>query len=206
MRRCLTKLSLFLLVGTITNLIVAWGFDTFARMPSGQTQPIPADEARKLWSQSAPRDWKGSESIGTVRLTAFGASVDCLTTSIDGLPFAVTEYRVGWPLPTLMSRCLHAGEREHWRWAFAHHDASWTYFRPSRILPWRPLWRGMAINTFLFAGAAFAIVTAPAVCMWLVRRIRVQCPACGYPIGSSPRCTECGRPVVSRDTATDAST
>jgi len=64
-----------------------------------------------------------------------------------------------------------------------------------RALPLRPLWVGFAANTFFYAAALWLTLIAPfALRRW--RRIkRNLCPACAYPIGTSPVCTECGQPV-----------
>lgn len=58
----------------------------------------------------------------------------------------------------------------------------------SRLIPFRPAWLGLPLNVGL---CAFAIS------LWIamrraLRKIRRQCTACAYPIGTSPVCTECG--------------
>ena len=65
-----------------------------------------------------------------------------------------------------------------------------------RVLPFRPIWPGFAINTLFYAailGTLFAVPFA------LRRRRRIKrglCPKCAYPIGDSPVCTEGGNPVT----------
>ena len=62
----------------------------------------------------------------------------------------------------------------------------------ARIIPYRPIWRGFAINTIFYA----AIFWLPIRGSVALRRFwRVQqgfCPKCAYPMGESAVCTECG--------------
>ena len=64
-----------------------------------------------------------------------------------------------------------------------------------RMLPLRPLWPGFAINTVFYAAVLWGLFAFPFALRRTIRRRRGQCPACGYPVGTSPRCTECGKPV-----------
>jgi len=66
--------------------------------------------------------------------------------------------------------------------------------RPStwRALPYDPIWPGLLGNIALHALAWGALLTAPIAAHRAIRRRRGLCPQCGYPIGVSPRCTECG--------------
>ena len=60
------------------------------------------------------------------------------------------------------------------------------------LLPLRPLWPGFAINTLFYAGVLWVLFCGPFSLRRMIRRRRGQCPACAYPIGKSPVCTECG--------------
>ena len=57
----------------------------------------------------------------------------------------------------------------------------------------QPVWRGFLLNTVFYA-LAFIL---PAGMWWslrrLIRRRRGLCPGCGYPMGESDVCTECGK-------------
>jgi hypothetical protein len=63
-----------------------------------------------------------------------------------------------------------------------------------RSLPLRPIWPGFAINTMFYAGVLWMLFCGPFALRRMIRRRRGQCPACTYPIGQSPVCTECGAP------------
>jgi len=62
-------------------------------------------------------------------------------------------------------------------------------------LPFVPVWPGFAINTIIYATILCVLFFAPGVLRRTIRRKRGLCPACAYPIGSNPVCTECGTAV-----------
>ncbi len=63
------------------------------------------------------------------------------------------------------------------------------------ILPYLPLWRGFVTNSLFYAGLVGGAHALRA--QWLrdrrVKRIQAgRCPACNHPRGTPPVCTECG--------------
>ncbi len=72
----------------------------------------------------------------------------------------------------------------------------WTPI-PARVLPWRPLPLGFAINTLFYAAILWLFPGSFALRRFLRLRPGL-CPKCAYPIGESAVCTECGRPLPSR--------
>lgn len=64
---------------------------------------------------------------------------------------------------------------------------------PRRVLPYRPIWTGIVLNSLIYAFAIWLLVVGPRALRRMSRRRRNLCPACAYPVGSSPVCTECGR-------------
>jgi len=71
--------------------------------------------------------------------------------------------------------------------------------RPNRIFgPFLPvgfLLPGFIANTMLYALVALSLIQLPGHVRTVRRRRRGQCTVCGYPIGTSATCTECGRAV-----------
>jgi hypothetical protein len=63
-------------------------------------------------------------------------------------------------------------------------------------LPSQPITGGFAINTIFYAAILWLLFFAPASVRRMIRRRRGLCPACAYPVGTSPVCTECGAAVV----------
>lgn len=76
-----------------------------------------------------------------------------------------------------------------------HKQTPNTFFVTELVLPLRPIWTGIAVNTLSYASLTWIIITLPLA--WRRRR-RVRrglCAECAYPLGSSPVCTECGERV-----------
>jgi len=63
------------------------------------------------------------------------------------------------------------------------------------VLPYRVVWPGFLFNAAAFGGVLWLIWFAARWTRRLSRLRRGCCPACGYPIGVSHTCTECGVPV-----------
>jgi hypothetical protein len=66
-------------------------------------------------------------------------------------------------------------------------------------VPAWPLWPGFAVNTLFYAAILWLLFAARLLLPWWRRRRRIRrglCPACAYPVGTSPVCTECGKAVA----------
>ena len=60
------------------------------------------------------------------------------------------------------------------------------------LFPMRPVFPGFPANTLLFAAAIWTIILGPSTLRRYLRRRRGLCITCGYPIGDSSVCPECG--------------
>jgi hypothetical protein len=69
-----------------------------------------------------------------------------------------------------------------------------NFCRNAHMLVYKPLWPGFAINTLFFA-SALGLLIVPMFAVRLVRQVRRRCMKCGYPVGVSAVCTECGAEV-----------
>ena len=67
---------------------------------------------------------------------------------------------------------------------------------PLTVLPLTLIWPGFLVDSVFYAAALWAAIRGPIEVRRIVRRRRKLCPWCGYPIGASPVCTECGEPVI----------
>ncbi len=72
----------------------------------------------------------------------------------------------------------------------------WTYLRPQHIYPLAPLPIGFAANSAIYAGALSMLLFVASMARRALRGKRGLCRKCGYPIGVSPVCTECGARIV----------
>lgn len=64
------------------------------------------------------------------------------------------------------------------------------------VLPFHPIWSGLILNTLFYAVLIWGVVSGPGAARRAFRKHRNRCPACGYPIGTSIICTECGCQLV----------
>ena len=71
----------------------------------------------------------------------------------------------------------------------------WPQFVP-RGLPLGLIVPGFALNTLFYATVLGLLIPCPLALRRFTRRRRGLCPACGYPMGESDVCTECGSPLV----------
>ena len=74
------------------------------------------------------------------------------------------------------------------------------------LLPWRPAWWGLLVNTAIYSTAWWITLGIPGACLAWFRRRSGHCPVCGYArTGLAPGalCPECGKPnpVVNTSTA-----
>lgn len=60
------------------------------------------------------------------------------------------------------------------------------------ILPWRPVWTGLLVDTIIFAALFGVLLAVPARGRRVWRRLHGCCPECNYPAGERTICTECG--------------
>ena len=116
----------------------------------------------------------------------------------------------GWPMLSMWSEPYIAYKSRDEGWVVSRGNGGiktplppWHRgtFPLERYLPLRPIWFGFAINTMLYSATAaslWMLIRAPFLIRRAVRRKRNQCPNCGYPIGVSATCTECGRPIQTR--------
>ena len=70
--------------------------------------------------------------------------------------------------------------------------------------PWslHPIWPGFAVNTLFYAAVLWLLIPGPFVLRRVIRVKRGLCPACAYPMGESAVCSECGKALAVRASAT----
>ncbi len=107
----------------------------------------------------------------------------------------------GWPLlslrceealgPALRGRTL----KVYWGWLLP--DA-FQSLGPGRVLPYRLIAPGFAVNTLLYAVVLWLLIPGPFALRRFIRVRRGLCPACAYPHGESDVCSECGKTLPRR--------
>ncbi len=216
MKRPLLTILLFLLLGAIANVAVAWGYALWS--PSTPGSPIGSNprEDRAWFLDRVPptrwTDWDGPylrpdagpgfELIGFSAMTLDPAAP-------KGERVAARRLRSGLPLVSL----------EGSRWSKAAYATVFGLRSPrtpnlylnaalepppelrprtQRLLPLRPLWPGFAVNAIFYAAILWLAIPGPFALRRLIRQRRRQrrglCPACGYDLrhGEHEACPECG--------------
>lgn len=203
----MARAGIFLLLGAIVNVAVAWGCVLALESHQWQDVEQPTVEEVEWWNRSSPQ-WIQSEPTCVRRATCLGVRADSIWVDEPRMhvaPQSVTRIRAGLPLRSF--------DLESWYDSTTLRDPPSTRrilergvwvvrvprnVRPEILLPLRPLWAGLVTDTILGALVFWSLYEG---CCWFrrVRRLgRGLCPMCGYPIGISPVCTECGEALPER--------
>ncbi len=212
---------MFLLLGAVVNVAVAWGITAGVTYPGWPPSPTLAWDVE--WPRPVPDHWP--ERASTIQGQIFGWRFDQYQgTAVEmrnGEPWATEEFRidiasVGWP--------CHALRAEQWvDFVYPHPEAeagrhrfdgqprrTWWLcgiplqyprfgFDPQqslKSLPVRPIWPGFAINTIFYATLLWLLIPGTFALRRFLRLKRGLCPKCAYPMGGSSVCTECGGPLA----------
>ena len=188
MKRRLITVAILLLAGAVVNVVVAWGCAAWSPFPMRAGLSVASQ-----WPGQVPETWPPPRaSVGS----SFGTKVTHFTSGNWKGPH-VQVFAAGWPL-----RALSAMDR----------TVVGRYFRPRPgiplvtlvknrglgVLPLRPIWPGLAINTVFYAVVLCLLVSGPFVLRRFIRIRSGLCPKCTYPMGESNVCTECGRELPKR--------
>ena len=72
------------------------------------------------------------------------------------------------------------------------------YWRAPRLIPLRPIWPGFAVNTLFYAAFLWLLGHSVFAMRRFIRMKRGLCVKCGYPMGESAVCSECGEELPGR--------
>ncbi len=210
MKRAIVRWCVFLVLGATINVAVAWLFvkEYSSRQPGAKYATL---------SQS---EWSILENLGYVapkRRDAWKFSWDdrtgdatllvCRIYLKDGRSLLAVEayahVETGWPLRSLSGeRIMPFESARGWqngqvlKYEFrsaAVFPASPLIVRPLRLQPF-----GFFVNSLLYAAALWMLLCGRRDVRRWQRHWKKQCVGCGYPIGVSDTCTECGQPVSLR--------
>jgi hypothetical protein len=212
-RRIALRVVVFLLLGAVVNVAVAWGcalWSPFTRFYDTPPKSYPA------WLDSLVgynASWRYHGGIGYQELIieelldprTLGVfdessnSADRLFSTSFYSPFDTPAATVsGWPCKSLWSNMRITRDDPRTLLPGLPIPNALPAVAPStnRRFSLNPVWPGFAINTFFYAAIPWLLFAAPGrVRRW--RRIRRGlCAKCAYPIGTSDVCTECGGRVI----------
>jgi hypothetical protein len=154
-----------------------WGF--------GWAFVFAVDAAIPLPDASTPSSGRNRRAHPT-------ALVQLPTSPNDRLVHVVTA---GWPLTCLTGErhTIGVSTRQHGL-AEPPRAVRELNVKPRRVLPLRPLWLGLVVDTALYAAAVWMAVPGSLLLRSTLRRRRGQCSACGYNLRHVDHraCPECG--------------
>ena len=185
-RRALAIL-VFLLLGSILNIAVAWGCALWSPL---STPGVLADYP-ELWAYV--RGLPDDHSIVTARSAGFGVVRFTFTWHVPTESHAIWHIRAGWPCEALAGQIdvegQTAGALVTPRWLEGMVD------KPERRpLPITLLARGFAVNSALWALLLALLILGPPWLRRFNRKRSNRCTACGYDLcgAAHDRCPECG--------------
>jgi hypothetical protein len=221
-------LLVFLLLGAVVNVAVAWGCSAFVplpvRLPPGPTaQPTPHEERWMVDIGWKPTVGEASD-VFVSRALRSGSSCLQLSEFVEspdlerstGYSLVRVFFRAkaafgvhvaaGWPWPALGGYGLSRPPNNERMNAVTNYVRTTSAIglpgaftgqsgRVPRLLPMQPLWPGFALNTLFYAAILWLMFAALTTLRRWRRIKRGLCPACAYPVGASPVCTECGTQV-----------
>ncbi len=182
MKRRLLIIAIFLLLGAVVNVAVAWGCALWSKPShstdkSGQPEHLGFGYTVSFYEAARPSD---SVRIFFPVEIAAGWPLRCLERDTGLSPFYNAERTViqaGIPLPPLLE---------------------WIHPLPNRTLPIRAVPAGFTLNTLFYATLLWLLIPGTVALRRLMRVRRGLCPKCAYPMGESAVCTECGRLLPKR--------
>jgi len=182
-------LALLLVVGAVINVVVAWSQTQLDRVvqPTGiglnwhevfvqndasilRRAGVSAHDVHVFGGGYRSQHWRG-------RLVGLELEMNAPATP----PWhALIYWETGFPMTSMVFVKDFPGSL----WAINH----WRHGSYRRIAP---IWSGFAINTIAYA-TFLGLFFVPGAVRRHFRARRGQCPKCGYMIGESAVCTECG--------------
>lgn len=199
------QLMTLLVLGAVLNVVVAWACVCWSvvevrRLPDGRIAE---------WCAPVPQSWPSVASHWT--RSAFGVT-DCESRgdkpsdTDSGVHTSQWVLQAGLPLRGMyvarqavesdiqtFSMPLHHDRPDSWRdGLMIPQQVARSRVNEYRYLPTLVLWPGFAVNTVFYATILWLMLAAPFALRRRLRARRGQCQQCGYPIGVSPVCTECG--------------
>ncbi len=210
MKRRLFQLAIFILLGAVVNVVVAWGCARWSDVRFYSEQ-LPKSDAIAVWERYAPQGWAltGTQEVSTASefgITSLLVLQDALASDVEKnieldqggrVQYYVAEIRAGWPF-----RCLRAGlwqrigiapiarngllvRTSHTYeiltgWPHSNTDPGLRQITAGRIIPLGPMMSGMLINTLIYSGLLWVVGRAPGAVRRHIRLQRCRCPVSGY--------------------------
>ncbi len=186
MKRRLLTMAIFLLLGAVVNVAVAWGASistpTHRALRVYLVDLFPEEEAKVAGNRY------DGPTVTLTLLHPWGAGVGRVST----FPHIFVES--GWPTRSREGSMLPDGSLVESYLLTQANVGPVDY----RLLPLRPTWPGFGINTLFYAAILWLLIPGPFALRRLIRSRRGLCPSWAYPMGGAAVCTECGKALPGR--------
>ncbi len=211
MKRWVLAILLFLLLGAVANVAVAWGCVLLANhvwSSEAMADPNPEHATPSAWRRSVPGSWPKAPISERTHERKWFRVVQQSWHSEDPLwreaykregildYYVLSEWRIGVPAKALsydshVHLAREGGPLSTTR--LLEHAIPAPPGKQRLAFPAHPIWPGFAVNTLLY-GTLFCVLTCLAIAVRRFLRLRRGlCPQCAYPMGESAVCSECGK-------------
>ena len=217
MFRYARRIIIFLLLGAVVNVLVAWGCEYCCKITSGEIG-MTLDFGERNWPRHYDVSIDPPQYVDD--LTGFGVRFEYYYGSYEevspnrivwdkrpGISVSQMRYSAGFPMYSLDRVLIDGPEEtsyEGLELRSSHRPPGAIRF--GRAFSSRPIWPGFLVNTLFYTAILWLIF---ALLFGIRSRLRLRsrrCPHCNYPFGESPTCTECGRDVARWITTSRAGT
>ncbi len=192
MKRRLLIIGMFLLLGAVVNVAVAWSLIA-SEVPLWRLdeQPMADDEANAMWQRYVGEVIPPDDTIHGTRWKQFGSVITQVYYDDSRWPHSMPAtywlLQAGWPM-----HCMEGSISE---------GTNMWYVRLAMV-PVGVRWLPFALNTLLYSLVLWLLIPGPFVLRRFLRLRRGLCPKCAYPMGDSAVCTECGGELPKRASTT----
>jgi hypothetical protein len=211
MRRALQIVLVFTILGGLANVTIAFACAVWSQ-PSEFDPQFMAKIRREFFRRDGAKDGRAywpliaHPGMGAQFIDIAIDEPDLIEDSMQGSYPCLGLIRAGWPWNAMEAECWHDATRAptpkppEFRWAVPvqkRYVSANRLFIP-RMLPLRPIWPGVVVNSALLALLLWLMWIAARIIRQAARIRRRLCPRCAYPMGVSARCSECGRELRRR--------
>ena len=202
-KRTIMKPGLFLTLGLIINILFAWGCALFSPMSKSNNPLALTKQEVRRWIDRSP--WPHKLRPGkTISSSSLGLAYEKLESQKPEPHFwhVALAFKAGYPLPSLYgerwSNFSHELDNDQQQVLINAIDPDWIPLlgndKPTRVLPWRPIWPGFLTNTVFFGGACYFLSGAVFAIRGQRRYKHQRCPRCNDALIETPNasCKSCG--------------
>jgi len=160
--------------GTVLLINSGLGYCRLMQGPRtpGYPPDLPVYTGSRWWSPM-----RESSQMWTIDRIAVGWPAKCLTAYRD--------------VPFMMLSVGHV--KIHWGFTWNHKEAGLIQDKTPPIIPIKPIWTGLAMNSIIYASCWFLLMCTLRRTRRTIRRSKRLCMYCAYPLGKSTVCSECGK-------------